>query len=129
MREKKLSVVICSVLNLSLEAVSKNMAKFSASPTKRGYLAIIGTEDFRLKESNDRIEPIQRVFEMNSVFNDLLCALSHSQRHYSMLGRSLTILIVFRLTVTIFPTSRTMYSGSSCRFGSLRMALRLSVLI
>ena len=38
-----------------------------------------------------------------------------------------TIRTVSRLTRTTWPTSRTMYSGSSARFGLLRMPLRLSV--
>jgi hypothetical protein len=43
-------------------------------------------------------------------------------------GRAFTIFTVSTLTRTTCPTSRTMYSGSSSRFGSLVIPLRLSVL-
>src|SRR5262249_3526411 len=43
-------------------------------------------------------------------------------------GKSLTIRTVSKLTRTTWPTSRTMYSESSGRFGSERMWLRLSSL-
>jgi len=43
-------------------------------------------------------------------------------------GRLWTIFTVSTLTVTTRRTSRTIYSGSSVRFGSVSMPLRLSVL-
>jgi len=43
-------------------------------------------------------------------------------------GRLLTILTVSMLTRATWPTRRTMYSGSSARFGSERRRLRLSSL-
>ncbi len=42
-------------------------------------------------------------------------------------GNAPTIFTVSRLTVMTCPIRRTMYSGSSSRFGSLVMPLRLSV--
>src|SRR5947208_15970444 len=43
-------------------------------------------------------------------------------------GNSLTIRTVSTLTLTTYPTSRTIYSGSSARFGSDLMPLHLSSL-
>lgn len=50
---------------------------------------------------------------------------AHAVRPYNA-GKGFTILTVSRLTRITWPTSRTMYSGSSGRFGSERMPLCLS---